>query len=242
MTEHAMQSISFSVDDLQLYGVLHLPDSPPKALIAGCHGLMSDKASPKQIELARRCVKWGAAYFRFDHRGCGESEGQFEADTTVENRVRDLSAAVDAARHTLGKTLPVGLFGSSLGGTVCLLAAQRIAPFAMVTLAAPVRSKSIQVPDDSPQSLKDEILRHRLQFDITNELRSIDHILVVHGSRDETVDVENADVIFAYAQEPKTTLILENADHRISDPEHQERFMQATTQWFADCYFDRFVD
>ena len=240
MPEHVIRSIPFFVDDLKLHGVLHRPDSSPKALIVGCHGLMSDKASPKQIALARRCVKWGAAYFRFDHRGCGESEGRFEADTTVDNRARDLIAAVDAAHHTLGRNLPVGLFGSSLGGTVCLIAAQRISPFAMVTLAAPVRSKAIQVPDDSPDSLKNEI-KDQLRFDITTELRSLDHILVVHGSCDETVDVSNADLIITNAKEPKTTLILENADHRISDPIHQERFMQAAAQWFSDCYFDQFV-
>ena len=86
MPASTAQSLPFLADGLKLYGVLHLPDCPPKALIVGCHGLMSDKASPKQVELARRCVNWGAAYFRFDHRGCGESEGRFEADTTVGNR------------------------------------------------------------------------------------------------------------------------------------------------------------
>jgi len=242
MAKHVMRSISFSVDDLQLNGVLHLPGGSPKAVVVGCHGLMADKASPTQIELARRCVKWGAAYFRFDHRGCGESEGRFEADTTIENRGRDLIAAVDAACHSIGGDLPVGLFGSSLGGTVCLVASASISPFAVVTLAAPVSSTSIQIPGNAPESLRNEILRNQLQFDITAELTSVNHILVVHGSHDETVGVENADLIFKYAREPKTTLILENADHRISDPIHQKRFMQAATQWFSDCYFDQFVD
>ena len=242
MPESFTQSLPFLADGLKLHGVLHLPDYPPKALIVGCHGLMANKSSPKQIELARRCIAWGAAYFRFDHRGCGESEGLFETDTTIENRVRDLIAAVDAGRHALGGEFPVGLFGSSLGGTVCLVAAQRIAPFAIVTLAAPIRSKTIQVPNDAPESLKDEILRDRLRFDISDELRSISHILIVHGSHDETVDMQNANWIYSRAKEPKEKLILEDADHRISDPNHQQRFMQATAQWFLNCYSDQNAD
>lgn len=242
MPEPFTQSVTFFVDGLKLRGELHLPANHPKALIVGCHGLMADKSSPKQIELARRCVVWGAAYFRFDHRGCGESEGRFEEDTTIEKRSRDLIAAVDASIHTLGRKLPVGLFGSSLGGAVCLIASARISPFAMVTLAAPVRSKSIEIPDNTPESLKNEILKNRLHFDITAELSRIDRILVVHGSRDETVALENADWIFKYAQEPKAALILDDADHRISDPTHQEHFMQAATQWLSKCYSDQFIE
>ena len=242
MPESFTQSITFSIDGLKLCGVLHLPVCTPKALIVGCHGLMADKSSPKQLALARRCVAWGAAYFRFDHRGCGTSEGLFEEDTTIENRVRDLIAAVAAATHTLGKTLPTGLFGSSLGGTVCLIASSHISPFATVTLATPVRSKSIHVPENIPEPLKNEIFRGRLRFNLTAQLTSLDHILIVHGSADETVAVENAHWIYAHAKEPKTELILENCDHRISDTNHQKRFLQAATQWFSDCYFGRLAD
>ncbi len=170
MLKNTEQSVSFVADGLHLSGVLHLPKREPLAVVIGCHGLMADKNSPKQIALARGCTATGMAYFRFDHRGCGDSEGVFETDTTLEKRTSDLTAAVHAVNHTLGKTMPIGLFGSSLGGTVCLTAAQNLSPFAVVTLAAPVQSRSIQIPDDSPESLKNELVDNRLAFNATAAL------------------------------------------------------------------------
>lgn len=233
------QPVTVTVQGLKLSGVLHLPPEKPPAVIVGCHGLMADKSSPKQVALAKRCTDAGLAYFRFDHRGCGESEGSFEKDTTLENRVMDLVAAVGTIRGILGKRLPVGLFGSSLGGTVCLMASSEIAPFAVVTLAAPVRSRSIRIPENSPESLTQETLENKLRFDIVATMESIDHILVVHGGNDETVAVENASWIYKHTRDPKALLILENADHRISDTPNQKRFMESTVQWFSDCFSGR---
>jgi fermentation-respiration switch protein FrsA (DUF1100 family) len=180
------------------------------------------------------------AYFRFDHRGCGDSEGVFETDTTLENRASDLMAAVHSVHRVLGKNMPIGLFGSSLGGTVCLTAARSLSPFAMVTLAAPVHSRSIQLPEDSPESLKNEIVENRLTFNVSDVIGSLHHILIVHGSDDETVALENAHRIYSLAQDPKAQLILKNGDHRISRRAHQKRFLRRTVQWFSDCYHDQF--
>ncbi len=234
------QPVSFIADGLAMSGVLHLPDRAPLAVIVGCHGLMSGKNSPKQLELASCCTAAGMAYFRFDHRGCGQSGGVFDQDTTLENRQSDLVAAVEAASEALGKAIPTALFGSSFGGTVCLTAFSRISPFAIVTLAAPVQSRSIRIPEGSPESLKEEILRNRLNFDITAQMASIHHILIIHGSNDETVAVYNAHRIFRLAQDPKRQLILENGDHRISTRSHQQRYLKKTVQWFSDCYHQHF--
>jgi len=137
MLKNTEQAIGFFAEGLKLSGVLHLPTSAPLAVIVGCHGLMADKNSPKQVELARCCNAIGMAYFRFDHRGCGESEGLFEQDTTLKNRESDLTAAVHAVQTALAKDMPIGLFGSSFGGTVCLKTAGSLSLFAMATLAAP---------------------------------------------------------------------------------------------------------
>jgi len=228
--------ISFTAEGLELSGVLHLPNHEPVAVVFGCHGLMADKNSPKQVELARSCTAIGMAYFRFDHRGCGDSQGNFEIDTTLEKRNSDLMAAVGAVNRAFSKNMPIGLFGSSLGGTVCLTAARELSPFAIVTLAAPVQSQAIHVPENSPESLKNEILKNRLIFNLSRQMKSIRHILIAHGSSDEIVPVENAQTIYRMADDPKELLILEGGDHRISNTAHQRVFIQAAVQWFADCY------
>jgi alpha-beta hydrolase superfamily lysophospholipase len=240
MSKQLGHSVSFVSEGLVLAGALHLPAHQPKGSIVGCHGLLADKNSPKQIELARRCTAEGMAYFRFDHRGCGQSQGVFKTDTTLENRNSDLIAAVRAVHEALGEYLPIGLFGSSFGGTVCLTAAPKVRPFAIVTLAAPVQSQSIRIPEDSPQSLNTEIAECRLTFDIMTKVASLHHILVIHGEDDEIVAVENAHRIYNLASYPKKQLILTGGDHRISMKCHQEHVMRQTVQWFLDCYTDQF--
>ena len=236
MFRNIEHSVTVIADGLKLSGVLHLPNHAPSAVVVGCHGLMADKNSPKQIALARGCTAVGMAYFRFDHRGCGHSQGDFETDTTLENRKIDLIAAVQAVNHTFGKNMPIGLFGSSLGGTVCLTAAGCLSPFAIVTLAAPIQGRSIHIPGNSPESLKNEIVKHRLTFNISALIGSIHHILIIHGSRDETVPIENAVTLYRMAHDPKKQMILADGDHRVSNAVHQKIFLQETVQWFAECY------
>jgi alpha-beta hydrolase superfamily lysophospholipase len=91
--------IAFLSDDLLLQGTLHLPAAPRPPLVIGCHGLHSNKDSPKQIALARACNRLGLAYFRFDHRGCGRSQGEFEKVTSLSARCRDLRNALDTVRN-----------------------------------------------------------------------------------------------------------------------------------------------
>jgi hypothetical protein len=50
-----IEEIVFSADEFKLKGYLHLPPLKNPPFIIGCHGLFSDKNSPKQIELARHC-------------------------------------------------------------------------------------------------------------------------------------------------------------------------------------------
>ena len=235
------QPVAFMANGLALSGMLHLPPQKPVAAIVGCHGLMANKDSPKQIELARRCTAVDMAYFRFDHRGCGQSSGIFETDTTLENRQADLIAAVSTVQKMLGEAIPIGLFGSSFGGTVCIATYQHITPFAMVTLAAPVHSQSIRMPENSPQSLRNELLRDQLTFNLTSQLSTIRHLLVVHGSHDETVGVESAHTIYRLARAPKKRLILDHGDHRISDRSHQRRYMRKTIDWLLDCYQEQII-
>ena len=98
---------------------------------------MSDRRSPKQIALAEACTAQGMAYFRLDHRGCGESAGRLEEVTSLEARVNDVLQAlrVIESRPDLGKR--IGLFGSSMGGAVCLQVATCRKVEALVTFAGP---------------------------------------------------------------------------------------------------------
>ncbi|MEJ2475932.1 MAG: alpha/beta hydrolase [Desulfobacterales bacterium] len=82
--------IDFLSEGYRLKGMLHLPTAERPPVVIGSHGLLSSSESAKQRELAARCTAAGMGYFRFDHRGCGRSQGYFPEVTTLEGRVQDL--------------------------------------------------------------------------------------------------------------------------------------------------------
>jgi dipeptidyl aminopeptidase/acylaminoacyl peptidase len=232
------KTIWFYADDYRLHGTLHLPAAGNAPVVIGCHGLLSSGDSPKQIALAGACTAAGIAYFRFDHRGCGRSEGLFTEATSLEGRIRDLLAALEALRQ-LGDLRPkrTGLFGSSFGGSVVLSAAPLINPLAVVTVAAPIRSRDIRKPYTNRESDEKWIASMNpddLFFDISQRISGVCELLVFHGDADMIVPFTNCEEIYETASRPKEFIRLENGDHPMSDPDHQRLFMEKTTAWFRE--------
>jgi len=228
--------IQFTADGFQLKGTLHLPaaDNPP--VVIGCHGLLSDRSSPKQIALAEACNALGLAFFRFDHRGCGESAGRLEAVTSLEGRASDLLHAIRMLESRPGLGKQIGLFGSSMGGAVCLRVASEREIAAVVTFAAPVRSlplKRPNRPDASPErSRMASVLRDA--FELGGTLGRVRNILVVHGEADDVVPLTHAHEIVDQAGEPKRLLVLEGGDHIMSAATHQTEFIREASLWLSN--------
>jgi alpha-beta hydrolase superfamily lysophospholipase len=230
--EPAIEELDFVADGLRLRGSLHLPVIRPAAVVIGCHGLLSDRRSPKQLALAGECLRGGLAYFRFDHRGCGESQGRLATDTSLENRVSDLLHAV---RHLYRRTdirKRMGLFGSSLGGAVCIRAAVPAGAAALVTCAAPVRSRPLKAVFTAAGTRGglDALLSE--EFDLEADLPKARNILIFHGEADEVVPVAHAHEIARRAAEPKRLILQAGGDHPMSDPRHQREFVRAAALWF----------
>ncbi|MGM0454298.1 MAG: alpha/beta hydrolase [Thermodesulfobacteriota bacterium] len=226
--------IDFHADGLCLNGTLHLPTAARPPVVIGVHGMLSTGQSPKQRALAERLNQRGIAYFRFDHRGCGQSEGRFAKETTFEGRCNDLVAAIETVTALPAVGTPLGLFGSSMGGAVCLSVAADFAVKTLVTLAAPVRFAAIEVPihvafDPAFAGMTP----HQMEFDIAGRLHRIKNIFIVHGDADKIVPYENAEQILSKSRDPKELFRLKGADHPLSDPAHQEQFMSKTIAWFA---------
>src|SRR5207247_3787580 len=68
--------------------------------------------------LADRLASAGISVVRFDFSYVGESEGEF-ADLTFRGEVEDLAGAWRFFRERIDG--PIGILGSSMGGTVALL-------------------------------------------------------------------------------------------------------------------------
>jgi alpha-beta hydrolase superfamily lysophospholipase len=230
------KEISFSSDNFVLKGTLHLPLNvcqPP--VVIGSHGLFSDGGSPKHLALAEACNAFGIAYLRFDHRGCGQSEGVFKEVTTFDGRTHDLISAIETIKAMEELSPQIAIFGSSFGGAVCLSIAKKMRVRAVVTFAAPVSSapifKTYEKSGGAP-SPEMEIDLPKLSFDITQKLKGLHHLLIFHGDSDKVISSSEAHKIYQYAVMPKRLIMLKNGDHRMSLKENQEKFVREASLWF----------
>ena len=230
-----IKDIKFSCDGFELQASLHLPpvDRPP--VVIGVHGLFSNRNSPKQIALANECNRHNLAFLRIDHRGCGESQGEFDAVTSLEARCRDLMKAIELMKTSNEIGDRIGLFGSSMGGAVCLAVAATLGLTPIVTVAAPVRSTHIQNAIEIPEAHNHpgpQFAARKNSFDISKKLSKIRNILLFHGEKDTLVPLDHAREIFRCVGDPKKLIVQKNGDHRMSDPLHQQEFVHKSALWF----------
>lgn len=232
-----------------LAGVLHQPPGAPRGAAILCHGMESTKNSKKLIWLADALAARGILALRFDFSYVGDSTGNF-ADITYSGEVADLRAAFELmARRTSGK---VGLFGSSMGGTVTLLfAAQEPSIAAVVSLAAPVHPENFPRRVLSAKELHDWRIQgftlyhgQRLNVSLLDDLEKIDvpaaarqiscPVLILHGDKDEVVPVKEARELHACLGGPKQLTIFSGADHRLSSPDDMRLAMGQAFTWLMD--------
>jgi alpha-beta hydrolase superfamily lysophospholipase len=230
-----IKDITFICDELELAATLHLPAAKRPPVVIGCHGLFSDRNSPKQIALAQECNRQKLAFLRIDHRGCGDSQGDFNAVTSLDSRCRDLLKAIEIMKSSDDIGEGIGLFGSSMGGAVCLALAAEMSPAPIVTIAAPIRSRHIKAAVESqpaPVSDAPQFDVQKKSFDISPRLSGISNILLFHGEKDAVVPLAHAREVFQSALEPTKLIIQKNGDLRMSDPAHQREFIREAGLWY----------
>jgi dipeptidyl aminopeptidase/acylaminoacyl peptidase len=228
------EKVSFKSEGYKISGVLHLPERENPPCIIASHGLLSSKNSEKYIALGERISREGMAMLRFDFRGAGESEGG-EGDNTISKKIADLSAAVDFTRNYPGLGEGIGLIGSSLGGFVSLIKAsmdKRVraavvwaTPHHLDDLKTKERDERTPLP---PEAFFEDLPKHRL----LPLLSKVSYCMVIHGEKDELVPVEQAWEIFYHLAEPKRIHVIEEADHRLTDPAHRQRAIELSAGWF----------
>ena len=229
--------MSFRADGFTLRGTLHLPKAPLPPVVIGCHGLLSDRRSPKQIALAEACNRLGLAFFRFDHRGCGESEGRLEEVTSLESRASDLLQAMEHLGRRADLRQRIGIFGSSMGGAVGLHVASQREVAALVVFAAPVRSRPLKAAARAPGGAVDTVRMAavlREEFDLGPALARVRNVLVFHGEADAVVPLSHGYEIFRCAAEPKRLIVQKDGDHLMSDHRHQEKFICEASLWLSN--------
>ncbi|GAB1234463.1 alpha/beta hydrolase [Ferrigenium sp. UT5] len=162
----ALQKFSLSGPAGHLEGVAHIPDGAPRAVAVVAHplptmgGTMENKVA---VTLGKTFSELGCVALRFNFRGVGASEGEFDGG---EGETEDLAAVARYAQEQFGEALPLLLSGFSFGGYVAARAAQKLKPQHLV-LAAPAVGR-FAMPAVVPDTL------------------------VIHGEHDEVVPLADA--------------------------------------------------
>jgi len=229
-----VERVILEVDNLKIVGMLHRIKKTDTPIVVTCHGMLSTKDSEKYLEIAKVLTRSGINVFRFDFRGCGESEGNF-TDSTVTARLRDLEAVLQYIHDMFGN---VALLGSSLGGTLSILAASKFKFIkAIVTWAAPIFLKEILRPLKGV--IPQKFIKDLENIDITGVAKEVSHILVIHGDQDEIVPIKNAHTLFKLAKKPKELKIIKGGNHRFTDPELRKIALNESLRWFKQHLFNQ---
>lgn len=142
------QSISIDGDHGKLSAVLQTPDSQAKyPLVIICHGFTANKEHLLLTSLANDLEARGIASIRFDFNGHGESEGDFQA-MTVLNEIEDAKKVYDYASK-LPNVTSISIAGHSQGGVVASMVAgelgtKKIEAVVLMAPAAVLRDDSIR--------------------------------------------------------------------------------------------------
>lgn len=231
------KKIYFNSAKFKLNGYLHIPKNFSNSIVIGSHGLLSDTKSRKQIALADELSKFNIGYLRFNHRGCGKSEGNLEK-TNLLTRKKDILSAYDylKSKFTIKK---IGLFGSSMGGATCIFSSKEINPNSMVLAASPIIGQSMENSFTGSidilmkeTGLSKSFFKNNIDFDLLAELDKVKNTLVIHGDKDEIVPFENGEILFSKIDNDKKLLRIKNGDHRITNPKDQKTMLKESVNWF----------
>ena len=127
-----------------------------------------------------------------------------------------------------------------MGGTSCLLASPELPAEGYVLVAAPVFGRTLSKPPGEAAKEHDLDLSFytRFQsFDMTPYIPGLSNILIFHGDKDDVVPLENGQILYDLASDPKKIIVQKEGDHRISHPRHQEEFIRESSLWFKRCFF-----
>jgi fermentation-respiration switch protein FrsA (DUF1100 family) len=244
------KKVTLTVEGISIAGQLFLPAGKgPYPAVCICHGIPSGTPKEKDDggypELAERMCREGFAVYIFNFRGTGESGDNFD----LAGWARDLEAAIDYLWE-----LPeidrayLSLLGFSGGAAIAVYVAAKDKRVSCVAACACPAEFTFMSGVDEPQKVVDYfrgigIIRDEgfpasaeKWLDGFNEVSPIDCIseiaprplLLVHGNKDETVDVGHAHRLYEKAGEPKRLVIIDGAGHRLRQ---DERAMKQVIGW-----------
>lgn len=191
-----------------------------KPIVIMCHGLNSTKDSSNHLELEKIFLPLGIAAFRFDFFAHGESEGNKE-DRSVEKFVQDILSSIEYVKSLHYNK--IGIFGTSFGGVVSVIAASRSPELKVMALKAAGMGQTSR-----------HMMEYKIDFDTKSWIKAGKKVniptLITHGTLDKDVEVELGKELSASIK--KSTLKLyPGADHRFTKKEDFELMIKDISEF-----------
>ena len=213
--------------------------------VIACHGMLSSRNGIKIQYLSGLLNDFGIPHLRFDFSGRGESDGEVEK-LSYSNQVEDLQGAIEFM--VAQGVQRIALFGSSMGGSVALLAASRDERVVAISTIAAVAYPELledRYPRATHQWRKNgylELEGATIGLDFLEDARTHNVVsavavirapmMVIHGIEDETVPVCDAHDIASAANNVFLNIV-DGADHRFSNPLHMRPAMREVAEILA---------
>ena len=241
-----------------LVGVLHHGKGKGlRPCLIACHGFVGTKFGGSRrflVDFARYAVEHNLSVFRFDFAGCGDSDGEF-VDLTIESEFRDLQAAIDVVSTATGvDPEKIGVFGQCLGAVTAIRAGSldpRVykvvawAPFAnfanaLLGLVGEEAFQFLQQGEEAEFIYRGQlfqcgpkILTESSNLDMFEEMTRIHKpLLVIHGTEDAVVPLEEIEKLMDFAQGTpgeKKLAVIEGTHH--SFPYRQDELFKQIVKW-----------
>lgn len=218
----------------KLHGILTAPEAKNFPLVIICHGYASSIGSRTRLELSRQLLQKGIASFGFDFTGSGKSEGELH-QLTVSQGIEDLTAAYGYVKKLKNvNTEQIGILGSSFSGSVAVLFAAKN-KFKALALKSPVSSySSVKKMPMLSKAEQKRFFNDAAKYDIYSAAEKIMiPTIIVHGSNDDVVPVEQSKKLFSHLKCKKKLAVLGGADHQYSDSSHFSHMASSISKWFS---------
>jgi dienelactone hydrolase len=209
------QRIGIRVEDTELDGVLHLPDSRAIGGAAVLHGFGGDPDQPHIVVTCDALAKVGIAALRFAYRDHQPPR------MTLASGLADAAGAIRVLKAHPDVPERLGVVGFSFGGAVAALVAGRDSRIRAAVLAA----APAQVGQDPKWKPVAELSRTRAR------------VLLVWGSRDTEVPVENAEryaAVLSQARVPNSIVTIEGADHDFGPAGPRAKMATTAAAWMRE--------
>lgn len=236
-----------SADGLRL-AAWFFPGASGAAVIV-CHGIGMNRG--EGIEIARFLGRAGIGALLFDFRAHGESEG--EATSLGYFEALDVIGGVEYLKQRVDvNPARIGLLGVSLGGSAAILAAARCPEICAVVVDSTFTSVATMIQRQfrtfinlpaifAPLVVWAGERQLKVKAHLIEPIRAIPEIsprpvLIVHGTGDEMIDVQNGHDLYLAARDPKELWIVPDTAHAQALSTHPAEYERRVIAFFRRAF------